>query len=149
MLEEFLAYYRGVFRRKADGVDDQAARTAVCPPSEMTITGLVRHLAEVERSWFRRGIAAEEAGPIYYSDADPDGDFHVAADATLAEALDTWHREVELADAILAGVALDDIESHRQTYSVRWILIHMIEEYARHCGHLDLIREAIDGTTGD
>ena len=70
ILDEFLNYYRAVFRRKAEGIDDAAARTATCPPSELTIMGLVRHMAEVERSWFRRGIAGEDAAPIYYSDDD-------------------------------------------------------------------------------
>jgi hypothetical protein len=149
ILVEFLNFYRAVFRRKAEGIDDDAARTAMCPPSDLTIMGLVRHLAEVERSWFRRCIAGEDAAPIYYSDDDPDGDLHVGPADTLDEALDTWQREVELAEAILAGAALDDLARHREQYSVRWILVHMIEEYARHCGHLDLIRQAIDGSTGD
>ncbi|HWM20724.1 MAG TPA: DinB family protein [Ilumatobacteraceae bacterium] len=149
ILDEFLNYYRVVFRRKAEGLDDEAARTATCPPSELTIMGLVRHMAEVERSWFRRGIAGEDAAPIYYSDDDHDGDLHVGPTDTLDEALVTWEREVGLARAILADAALDDLDRLREEYSVRWILVHMIEEYARHCGHLDLIREAIDGTTGD
>ena len=150
ILAEFLNYYRTVFRRKAEGIDDTEGRTAACPPSELTVMGLVRHLAEVERSWFRRGIACEDAPPIYYSDDDdPDGDFHVGPADTLDEALATWQREVELAEAIFAGAALDDLEQERQQYSVRWIMVHMIEEYARHCGHLDLIRQAIDGSTGD
>jgi uncharacterized damage-inducible protein DinB len=149
ILDEFLNYYRTVFRRKAEGIDDEDARTATCPPSDLTITGLVRHMAEVERSWFRRGIAGENAAPIYYSDDDPDGDLHVGPGDTLDEALTTWRREVELAETILAAAALDDLDRLREQYSVRWILVHMIEEYARHCGHLDLIREAIDGSTGD
>jgi hypothetical protein len=149
ILDEFLNYYRVVFRRKAEGVDDAAARTPTCPPSELTIMGLVRHMAEVERSWFRRGIAGDDSGPIYYSDADPDGDLHVGSTDTLDEALRVWEHEVDRAKAILVEVELDDIERLREQYSVRWILVHMIEEYARHCGHLDLIRQAIDGSTGD
>jgi hypothetical protein len=149
ILDEFLNYYRAVFRRKAEGIDDEAARAAVCPPSDLTIMGLVRHMADVERNWFRRGIGGEQAAPIYYSDDDPDGDLHVGAGDTLDEALVTWQHEVEIARSILVDAELDDLERHRQQYSVRWILVHMIEEYARHCGHLDLLREAIDGTTGD
>jgi hypothetical protein len=149
ILDEFLNYYRVVFRRKVEGVGDDAARTAPCPPSELTIMGLVRHMAEVERSWFQRGITGEDAAPIYYSDDDPDGDFHVGPTDTLDEALHTWQAEVELAQTIAAGAELDDLDRLREQYSVRWILVHMIEEYARHCGHLDLIREAIDGATGD
>jgi Protein of unknown function (DUF664) len=149
ILDEFLNYYRAVFRRKAEGLDDDAARRAPCPPSDLTIMGLVRHMADVERSWFRRGIAGEQAPPIYYDDDDPDGDLHVGPADTLDEALGTWQLEVEAAGAILAAASLDDLERHRHRYSVRWIMVHMIEEYARHCGHLDLIREAIDGTVGD
>ena len=149
ILDEFLNYYRVVFRRKAEGIDDTAARTATCPPSDLTIMGLVRHMADVERSWFRRGIALEDAPPIYYSDDDPDGDLHVGPTDTLEEALDTWRREVERSETILAAAELDDLDRFREQYSVRWILVHMIEEYARHCGHLDLLREAIDGATGD
>ncbi|MGH9135266.1 MAG: DinB family protein [Ilumatobacteraceae bacterium] len=149
ILTEFLNYYRSVFRRKAEGIDDDDARATMCPPSDLTITGLVRHMAEVERSWFRRGIAGEDAGPIYYTDADPDGDLHVGPADSLDAALATWDDEVARAEAVLEGAALDDLDRERAHYSVRWILVHMIEEYARHCGHLDLIRETIDGSTGD
>jgi uncharacterized damage-inducible protein DinB len=149
ILDEFLNFYRAVFRRKAEGLDDDEARRAACPPSELTVMGLVRHMAEVERGWFRRRIAGEDAGPIYYSDDDHDGDLHVGPTDTLGEALVTWDAEVDLARAILGDVTLDDLDRERGQYSVRWILVHMIEEYARHCGHLDLIREAIDGQTGD
>jgi uncharacterized damage-inducible protein DinB len=153
----FLDYYRAVFGRKAEGLTDEQTRTVACPPSEMTVMGLVRHMADVERGWFRRVLVADEAGPIHYGDAhptgDPDGDFHPGPDDTIAQALETWHAEVSVARANLAGrtpgdradrASRDDI-----TPNVRWILVHMIEEYARHCGHLDLLREAIDGVTGD
>ncbi len=149
ILVEFLNYYRVVFRRKAEGVSEEAARTAACPPSELTIMGLVRHMAEVEQSWFRRRIAGEDAAPIYYSDDDPDGDFHLGPADTLDEALVRWQEEVDRAQAVLGEAELDDLDRLRGEYSVRWILVHMIEEYARHCGHLDLIREAIDGVKGD
>jgi uncharacterized damage-inducible protein DinB len=149
MLAEFLSFYRAVFRRKAEGIDDDSARTATCPPSDLTVMGLVRHLADVERGWFRRGIAGEDAAPIYYSDDDPDGDLRVGPTDTLDDALATWQREVELADEILTAAALDDLDRHGAQHSVRWIVLHMIEEYARHCGHVDLIRQAIDGSTGD
>lgn len=156
-ITQFLDLYRAVFLRKAEGLTDEQARTAACPPSEMTVMGLVRHMADVERSWFRRVLVAENAGPIYYGDAhptgDPDGDFHPGPDDTLAEALATWHVEVEIARASLAGRSPGDLADRASrdgiTPNVRWIVVHMIEEYARHCGHLDLVREAIDGVTGD
>ncbi len=150
LLVGFLEFYRSVFARKAEGIDDEAARTATCPPSILTITGLVRHMCEVERGWFRRGIAGETAPPIYYSDEDPDGDLHVGPDDTVADALAAWWDEVDRARTILAGADLETvIERRDEAISARWIVLHMIEEYARHCGHLDLIREAIDGRTGD
>lgn len=150
LLVGFLEYYRSVFARKAEGVDDAAARTATCPPSDLTITGLVRHMADVERGWFQRAIAGETVPPIYSSDADPDGDLHVGPDDSVADALAAWWGEVDRARSILDGSDLERvIERRDEAISVRWIVIHMIEEYARHCGHLDLLREAIDGQTGD
>jgi len=150
LLVGFLEFYRSVFARKAEGIDDEAARTATCPPSILTITGLVRHMCEVERGRFRRGIGHESVPPIYYSDEDPDGDLHVGPDDTIADALATWWGEVDRARAILGDADLETvIERGDEEISVRWIVLHMIEEYARHCGHLDLLREAIDGQTGD
>ncbi|CAN5626290.1 DinB family protein [soil metagenome] len=150
----FLDYYRTVFVRKAEGFTDDEARRATCPPSEMTVMGLVRHMAEVERGWFRRSVAAEDAPAIYYSDApggDPDGDFHPGPDDTLEDALAVWHDEVDRARTILADVSLDQTFAHRRLGApkVRWVIVHMVEEYARHVGHLDLLTEALDGRTGD
>jgi hypothetical protein len=92
--------------------------------------------------------------PIYYGpthpDGDEDGDFHPPPDATVAEALETYWAEIEEANRIYAAASLDDIERRdRASYTLRWILVHLIEEYARHCGHADLIRQNIDGATGD
>jgi len=148
-LEEFLGYYRSVFARKADGLTDEEARIPACPPSDLTVMGLVRHMADVERGWFRRGVIDEEAPPIYYSADDRDGDLRVGPDDTLDEAMDTWRREVAAAEHNLSQVTLDDVDQTGGTHSARWIVVHMIEEYARHCGHLDLLRQAIDGTVGD
>jgi uncharacterized damage-inducible protein DinB len=156
MLVEFLDYYRTVLVRKAEGLSDDQARAAACPPSDLTILGLVRHMAEVERGWFRRGIAGEDAPPRYHGashpDGDEDGDLHPPPDATLADALAVLAVEVEAANTVLAAVeSLDrlDTRTERPTRSVRWILVHMVEEYARHCGHADLLRQALDGAVGD
>jgi hypothetical protein len=148
-LLEFLDFQRGVMARKADGLTDEQARLAACPPSDMTILGLVRRLADVERGWFRRGIAGEDAPPLFYDDADRDGDFHGPADATLAGAMVAYWSEIEAARRIGAAAPLDALDQRGRPLSVRWILVHMIEEYARHLGHADLLRQAIDGTTGD
>jgi uncharacterized damage-inducible protein DinB len=116
----------------------------------MSLLGLVRHLAEVERNWFRRGIAGEDAPPIYYSEEDPDGEFSVDG-ADPDEAFLTWQRECDAADAIAAAHSLDDIDTRpgEEGDSLRWILVHMVEEYSRHNGHADLLRERIDGATGE
>ena len=111
-------------------------------------------MTEVERIWFRRSIEGAPAPPIYYGDAHPtgdrDGDFHPPPGATLAAAVAGLRREIDTSRRILAGVADLDAEGHDEhRRNVRWVLIHMIEEYARHCGHADLLREAIDGVTDD
>lgn len=150
----FLDYQRAVLVRKAAGLDDQQARMAMCPPSDLTILGLVRHMSDVERGWAQRAMMGGAPEPIYYGsahpDGDDDGDFHPPPDATLADALMTYWAEVAAADRIYAAASLDEIErGARATYSLRWILLHLVEEYARHCGQADLIRQAIDGATGD
>jgi uncharacterized damage-inducible protein DinB len=123
-------------------------------PSTLSLMGLVRHMAEVERGWFRNVMADEGMGPIYFSDEDPDGEFHLTEADTWAEAYATWQAEIEAANEHAARFTLDDhsLGKHRRTgerFNLRWIYTHMIEEYARHNGHADLLRERIDGSTGD
>jgi uncharacterized damage-inducible protein DinB len=151
-LVEFLDYFRAVLARKVHGLDADQVRVRVAA-SSIDLLGLVRHLAEVERWWFRAVFTAEVDTGIF-GDDDPDIEWHHTADDTLAEALQHWHAEVDRAREIVAAApSLDTIaasRTHRRgDVSLRWILVHMIEEYARHCGHADLIREAIDGVTGD
>ena len=147
----FLDWHRGTLEVKCAGVSDADLRRAASPPSTLTLLGLMRHLTEVERVWFRVRLAGEDLGRVY-SDT---GDFQAAYDVTGAdtgEARDNWHREVEAARKITAAAELDATgydPRHDVRMSLRWILTHMIEEYARHNGHADLIREAIDGSTGE
>jgi hypothetical protein len=157
VLHSFLEYYRSVFLRKTDGLTEEQVRIAI-EPSELTILGLVRHMAEVERGWFRRRIAGHlDQGMLYCAGADPDGDFHPADSDTLAAALAALRDEIEFARRASHGLdpsscAIGIPPAQRipgWQPNVRWVMVHMIEEYARHCGHADLIREAIDGTTGD
>ena len=157
VLHSFLDYYRSVFLRKAEGITDTQARMAI-EPSGLTIIGLVRHMAEVERGWFRRRTAGDlSAGFLYCDDHDPDRDFHPGPDDTLAEALAVLNAEIEFARTATAGVTPGDLMKGVPPQqripgwqpNVRWVMVHMIEEYARHCGHLDLLRERIDGTVGD
>ncbi|MGW0996430.1 DinB family protein [Streptomyces sp. NPDC002520] len=154
MLEGWLDYHRQTLAQKCEGLTDEQLRTASVPPSELSLMGLVRHMAEVERGWFRKVLADDDPGPLYFSDADPDGEFHLTEADTWAEAYATWQAEIGIARRHAAGFALDDFSkgSSRFTgepFNLRWIYTHMIEEYARHNGHADLIRERLDGSTGD
>ncbi|GAA3501463.1 DinB family protein [Streptomyces prasinosporus] len=154
MLEGWLDYHRRTLALKCEGLTDDQLRTASVRPSELSLMGLVRHMAEVERSWFRRVLAAEDAGPIHYDEADPDGEFHLTEADTWQEAYATWQAEIDAARRNAAGFALDDLSKGLNRagdgpFSLRWIYTHMIEEYARHNGHADLIRERIDGATGE
>ncbi|MGW2834708.1 DinB family protein [Streptomyces sp. NPDC001286] len=154
MLEGWLEYHRQTLAWKCEGLTDAQLRTASVEPSTLSLMGLVRHMADVERGWFRRVLADEDAGPIHFTDEDPDGEFHLTEADTWAQARDTWQAEIEAARTIAADFGLDDLSKgrHRRTgeqFNLRWIYTHMIEEYARHNGHADLLRERIDGATGD
>jgi hypothetical protein len=151
-LESWLDFHRATLAMKCDGLDDAQAAAQCVPPSSLTLVGIVQHMAEVERNWFRRVLAGEQAAPIYDPSADPqgpDGGFDLAEDATLIGAMATWRGEIARAREHCATRALADTGRFMdQDVSLRWIYVHMIEEYARHNGHADLLRECIDGTTG-
>ena len=146
----FLAWQRGTLDRKCRGLSDDQMRQAAAPPSNLTLLGLLRHMADVERGWFRRTLAGEEIEDRYSSDDDPDGDFDNVAAADVQAAFASWSEECALADEIMDRRALEATGKQRtgREVSMRWILNHMIEEYSRHNGHADLIRQAIDGATG-
>ncbi len=152
-LTRFLASQRSAFERKCAGLDaKQMARRSV-EPSEMSLLGLVRHLAGVETGWFRDVMAGENVPLPFATAEDADADFHDAtADAELVEeAWTVWRREVAFADAFVEAapsLEITGVEKWRGPMSLRWVLIHMIEEYAQHNGHADLLRERIDGQTG-
>jgi len=152
MLVQFLDWYRAtVFLKVAGLTDEQAARRST-PPSSLSLLGIVRHMAEVERSWFRRRFLGEDAPPIFYTETDRDRDIDPPEGATVAEAVTALEAEIAVARPIAAGASLDQhgaVLLEGEPVSMRWILVHMIEEYARHCGHMDLLREAVDGQTGD
>ncbi|MEV5242049.1 DinB family protein [Streptomyces cinnamoneus] len=153
-LEGFLDYHRATLALKCAGLDDVQLRDASAPPSSLTLLGLVRHMADVERHWFRRMLAGEtEAGPIHYTDEDLDGDFRVSEGDSWEGAFAVWQGEVDAAREVARGRALDDLSvgtrANGDHWDLRWIFLHMIEEYARHNGHADLIRERIDGATGE
>jgi hypothetical protein len=154
----FLAYYRDVLIDSGKGLSDEQARTVSVPPSDLNLMGLIRHMAEVERHWFRNTLVAENAASLFCRDShptgDPDGDFHVTSTDTLSASIAQLRAEISIADVNLAKFTLDNFaatgsRSGSGIPNVRWIVVHMIEEYARHCGHADLIRECIDGAKSE
>ncbi|MFD3586915.1 DinB family protein [Streptomyces sp. NPDC058683] len=154
MLEGWLEFHRQTLAMKCAGLTDAQLAIASVEPSPLSLMGLVRHMADVERSWYRRVLAGETAPPLYWSEEEPDGEFHFGEADTWQEAYASWQAEIEAARRNAADFGLDDLSKgrHRRTgeqVSLRWIHTHMIEEYARHNGHADLIRERIDGATGD
>jgi uncharacterized damage-inducible protein DinB len=146
----FLEWQRATLARKCSGLSAEQMRRRAVEPSTLSLLGLLRHMAGVERWWFRRTLAQEDVPLLYSSDADPDADFNDVGAADLDDALATWNTECERARGIVAARDLDDTGRHEngQAVSLRWILVHMIEEYSRHNGHADLLRERIDGEVG-
>jgi hypothetical protein len=155
MLESWLAFHRATLELKCAGLDDEQVRLASAEPSELTLLGLVQHLAEIERNWFQRVFAGLDV-PTVYGDkwGDVSGGTTLVPERGLDEALANWRREIARGQELCAGRSLDDTGRIADgpmvglEVSLRWILIHMIEEYARHNGHADIVRERIDGVTG-
>jgi uncharacterized damage-inducible protein DinB len=152
MLIGWLDYHRATLAWKCDGLAPDQLRQRSVPPSTLSLIGLVRHMAEVERSWFRRRMAGLDAPPLYYTDEKPDDDFDAIEDADVVQVFADWAAECDFArDFVDQAADLDLIGLGYRTkpLSLRWVLTHMIEEYARHNGHADLLRERIDGAVGD
>jgi uncharacterized damage-inducible protein DinB len=152
-LVEFLRTQRLTLELKCADLDAADLARRSVEPSTLSLLGLVRHMAEVERSWFRRRMAGQDAPPRYYSPSDPDGDFDgaVADPAVVDDAWTAWREEVAFAEQFVADAPDLGVVSHLSwdgSISLRELLVHMIEEYARHNGHADLLRERIDGRTG-
>jgi uncharacterized damage-inducible protein DinB len=152
-LLEYLRGYRLTMEMKCEGLDaEQLARRSV-PPSTMSLLGLVRHMADVERNWFRRVLAGADAPPLYWSDDVEDADWAgaVADPAVVEDAWRAWRAEVAFAEKFVDGspdLGVKAVMRDGSSVAVRDVLVHMIEEYARHCGHADLLRERIDGRVG-
>jgi uncharacterized damage-inducible protein DinB len=151
LLSGFLDWYRAVVQNKVTGLSLDSA-TRIMTPSGMSPLGIVKHLGDVERRWFCLRFAGEDVA-ILRSDADPDADFRIEPNDTLASVIDFYRAAADDSRRIAARASLDDMSvsesPHYGRVSLRWILVHMIEETARHAGHLDLMREQIDGKTGD
>jgi hypothetical protein len=151
-LDAWLDYHRATLLWKCDGPNAEQLAQRSVPPSTMSLLGLVRHLTEVERSWFRRFVGGQDVPLIYCSDEAPDGDFD-DVDAGRAELdLAAFRDEIVACRAAVAGLDLEHrSHSERRGYDIdlRWVYTHMIEEYARHNSHADLLRECIDGLIGE
>jgi hypothetical protein len=152
-LEELLDSQRETLLGKCSGLDGTQLTRAAVPPSNLTLLGLVRHLTEVERWWFRQHVEGADLPEVYCTPQWRDADFEdLHADRAEAE-MAAYVAELDLARAGAATRSLDDVVPSRghhpeQTRNVRWIYLHMIDEYGRHNGHADLLREAIDGSKG-
>jgi hypothetical protein len=148
VLDEYLRHYRLTFELKCSGLDaEQLSRRAV-PPSSLSLLGLLRHLGKVEHSWCRRVMERDLDLPQLFG---RDEDFDGAADddAQVAAAWEAWRHEVAHAEETYAALPLDHLGRHPDgDLELREVVVHLIEEYARHCGHADLLRECIDGRTG-
>ncbi len=149
LLDGFLDYHRDTLLWKCAGLTDEQLRTKAVPTSDLTLLGLVRHITEVERGWFFDHLP-HEATPIYFTEDRPNDDFDALDSAPVAEVLDRYRAEVDRIRAEITAVPLEHeyTDKRGKTYSLRWVYLHMIEEYARHNGHADILRERIDGATG-
>jgi hypothetical protein len=152
-LQGWLDYHRATLRWKCSGLDGAQLTARPVQSSTLSVLGLVRHMAEVERSWFRIRFAEQgDLGLLYCSDEFPDGDFDLADGSGAERDFAAFTTECAAADEAAAGRSLDDTFPNPRgggAMDLRWIYLHMIEEYARHNGHADLLRELIDGVTGD
>jgi hypothetical protein len=152
-LDQWLDFQRETLLMKCAGLTADQLKQRAVPPSGLSLLGLVRHMVEVEQWWF--GMHAGQQDLVFPYDPDSIGlDFTEVDDADAAGNLDDFVQQCESSRAAAAGKSLDDVVPSRgdhpeRTFDIRWIYVHMIEEYARHNGHADLLREVIDGTTGD
>lgn len=151
MLRAFLDYHRATLAMKCDGLTDAELRKQSMPPSTLSLLALVRHMAEVERAWFRRVFEDHDA-PMVWSDKI---DFQAAYDAsasTRAEAFAAWEAEVETSRRIERAAESLDLSGYQPRWeedvSLRLVMMHVLLEYARHNGHADFLREGVDGTVG-
>jgi uncharacterized damage-inducible protein DinB len=151
MLRAFLDYHRATLAMKCEGLGDEELRRRSMPPSTLSLLGLVRHMAEVERAWFRRVFEDRDAPMVWSKETD----FQAAYDAsrsTRAEAFTAWEAEVAASRRIEAAAESLDLAGYQPRWeeevSLRMVMVHVLLEYGRHNGHADLLREGVDGTVG-
>jgi hypothetical protein len=150
LLVAWLDWHRATIVTKCEGLTASQLAQRSCPPSDLTLLGLVRHLTEIERNYLATWSGVTDL-PHYYSDEDPDGDFNLPdpiTDDSVHEAFASWRSECDRSRRIVSAAPSLD---HRSANGVplRWVLLYVLREYTRHNGHADLLRQAIDGTTGE
>jgi hypothetical protein len=144
----WLAFHRDALARNCAGLSAHRLLERAIPPSDLSLLGLVRHLTEMEYWYLEGTLTGRRLEPLYCPDDDPDGDI-VGLDASMAEpSLQRWQQQISTVDALLADVGLDDRTASGR-YTVRWCVLKVLQEYARHNGHADLLRERIDGAVGE
>jgi uncharacterized damage-inducible protein DinB len=150
MLEAWLEFHRTTLVLKCEGLDDAARKSRPVPSSLLSLHGLLRHMAEVERNWFRRVLLSEPETPHIWADpAVEDSELVPLDDADWDEDVAAWEAECAAGRHAASARELTDTGIRRgEVVSLRWIYVHMVEEYARHNGHADLIRELVDGQVG-
>ncbi len=154
--QEYLKNYRLTLSMKCDGLTPEQLATRSVPPSTLSLLGLIRHMAKVEHGWFQRTLQGKvDERRLFWREDERDVDFNEAVgdQHTVDEAFATWREQIAAAEAWLDGVPEDELGrevpiDNGGVVVIRDVLVHMIEEYARHCGHADLLRECIDGRTG-
>ena len=152
LLEGYLDFYRDTLLTKCAGLSDEQLRTRACEPSTLTLIGLVRHMTNVEQRWFQRTLLGRDVAFVYEGVRDREKEFHDVLGASSEDVERDYLRVCEESRVIGHTYDLEELSrgtDEEERVSLRWIYLHMIEEYARHCGHADLLRERLDGTTGD
>jgi hypothetical protein len=150
MLQGFLDFHRGTLLWKTAGLTGEQLLQARVEPSPMSLLGLIRHLTQVEKYWFQVTLAGRPVEVELWTDEHPDGDFTLVDAARAEQDLANFKTAIKLSDEIAGAYPLDHAFKRRDSeHSVRWLYLHMVEEYARHNGHADLLRERTDGLTGE
>lgn len=148
MLTAWLDFHRATLLRRLEGLDDVDLRRPLVP-SGTSLLGIVKHLAYVERWWFCIVFAGQQLD-VPWTDEDPDADWRIEPDDTTEEVITLYGREIARTKTCTEGAGPDDVARYpNSAKTLRWIMMHMVEETARHNGHADIIRELIDGTTGE
>ena len=150
-LAAYLDYFRATLELKCRDLTPEQARTRSMPPSTLSLHGVVRHLAAGERWWFQQNFERRDVPFLFFTAEDTDLDFNPPPDADFHADLEAWRKECAVSREIVAAHDLDDIARPLDWYEdidLRWLVLRMITEYAQHCGHVDLLREGIDGRTG-